>query len=86
MPSPDAHTPRLAFCTKWSLLLWLLLLALATALQCHNGAYSSEFAGHPDEAAHVVTSLMIRDYLVEGLPSLESPISFARLTMNASRR
>ena len=45
-----------------------LLAACALALfwQWEFGAYRSEFGGHPDEAAHVVTGLFVRDALVEG--------------------
>jgi hypothetical protein len=53
------------------------LFAVTLALQFSSGAYQSEFAGHPDEAAHVVTSLMVRDYLVEGLPRGQHPMRFA---------
>lgn len=76
--TPNASAPQRPFLSSSSLLLWLLLLGASFSLQHHNGAYRSEFAGHPDEAAHVVTSLMIRDYLVDGLPALQSPISFAK--------
>lgn len=40
------------------------LLGLVLALQFRSGAYESEFGAHPDEAAHVVTGLMVHDYLV----------------------
>ena len=33
-----------------------------------TGAYHAEFGSHPDEAAHYVTGLMVRDYLASGLP------------------
>jgi len=39
------------------------LLFLALSIQIITGAYEAEFGGHPDEAAHVVTGLMVRDYL-----------------------
>lgn len=32
-------------------------------LQWHSGAYSSDVSGNPDEAAHVVSGLMVHDYL-----------------------
>jgi glycosyltransferase involved in cell wall biosynthesis len=34
------------------------------AVQISGGAFESEFGGHPDEAAHFVSGLMIYDYLV----------------------
>ncbi|MBI5775189.1 MAG: glycosyltransferase family 39 protein [Verrucomicrobia bacterium] len=52
------------------------LFLLAVALQWRNGAYQAEFGGHPDEAAHYVTGLMIRDYLAGGFPG--APMAFAK--------
>jgi hypothetical protein len=40
-----------------------------------SGAYRSELASHPDEAAHYITGLMMRDYAAALFPS--SPIRFA---------
>jgi len=56
----------------------LLLLAEAIGFQWSSGALTSEFGGAPDEAAHYVTGLMIRDYLAS-LPDSEfrSPLRFA---------
>jgi len=47
------------------LIVFVLALDLAFFWQVRFGAYKSEFGGHPDEAAHVVTGLFIRDALVE---------------------
>lgn len=47
------------------LIVFGLAFALAIAWQRSFGAYRNEFGGHPDEAAHVVTGLFIRDSLVE---------------------
>ncbi len=55
--------------------LFCLLLVAAVALQWHAGAYASDFAGHPDEAAHAVSSLAILDYFRLGFPS--NPVRFA---------
>jgi MFS family permease len=52
------------------------LLALVLFLQWQSGAYQNEFGGHPDEASHYVTGLMIRDYLAAGLPG--NPMRFAQ--------
>jgi len=49
-------------------LVWALLLAEAVLLQWAGGAYSSEFGESPDEAAHFVTALMVRDYAAAGFP------------------
>ena len=54
----------------------LLLLAVALVLQIASGAYKSEFNGYPDESAHYVTSLMVREYITA--PNPGAPISFAQ--------
>ena len=46
------------------------------ALQLRNGAYRSEFGGYPDEAAHYVSGLMVRDYIAWG--NLSSIGAFAK--------
>jgi hypothetical protein len=61
---------------RWALLA-AALFCLVVGLQVQQGAYRSDFGGHPDEAAHVVTTLMVRDYLVEGLPGGRSPLGYA---------
>ena len=52
-----------------------LLFAVTLLLQSLGGAYRCEFGGHPDEAAHYVTGLMIRDYIASGFHG--SPMRFA---------
>lgn len=53
-----------------------VLLALGFGLaQWMMGAYRSDLGGDPDEAAHAVTALMVRDYLWHG--GGESPLHFA---------
>jgi len=54
---------------------FLLLLALAVLLQWAAGTFSSEMAHYPDEGAHYVTSLMVRDYVASGFPG--KPVAFA---------
>src|SRR5438874_11144897 len=39
------------------------LLGFVVTLQVLGGAYASGFGGYPDEPAHLVTSLMVRDFL-----------------------
>lgn len=56
--------------------LFVLFFALTVALQKMGGAYHSEFGGHPDEAAHYVTGLMVRDYIAAGFPG--SPMTYAK--------
>lgn len=56
-------------------LVFLAALLLALLSQWWSGAWRAEFGGHPDEAAHVVTGLMVRDYVAAGFPG--SPLAFA---------
>ena len=53
----------------------MLFFSLIVALQWHSGAFRSGFGGHPDEAAHYVTGLMLREYLCTWPPT--SPLKFA---------
>jgi hypothetical protein len=55
---------------------YLLLLCAAVGLQIHGGAYSAEFAEDPDEPAHYVTGLMVRDYIAQG--PYVPPMQFAQ--------
>lgn len=48
---------------------------MVVAFQNLTGAYSSEFGAEPDESAHYVTGLMIRDYLADFAPG--SPMRYA---------
>jgi len=50
-----------------------LLLVL---MQYRSGAYSSDLTSDPDEPAHAVSSLMVRDYLAQAFPA--NPVAFAR--------
>jgi len=52
------------------------LLGLVVTLQVAGGAYASGFGGYPDEPAHVVTSLMVRDFIA-GL-DFRHPLQFAQ--------
>jgi hypothetical protein len=40
-----------------------VLLGIIVTLQALGGAYGSGFGSHPDEAAHLMTSLMARDFI-----------------------
>jgi hypothetical protein len=55
---------------------FLLFFTVAVVLQWRSGAMSAEFGGYPDESAHFVTALMVRDYLTT-FP-LQSPLPFAQ--------
>lgn len=53
-----------------------LLLVVQAALMLRSGAFSSDLGADPDEPAHAVTALMVRDYLASGLDG--SPLTFAQ--------
>lgn len=69
------RTDILASAQARNALAFVLFLAVILFLQFASGAYHAEFAGYPDEPAHYVTSLMVREYITH--PNL-SPIQFAR--------
>lgn len=50
----------------WNLGAFALLFCTTVSLQWLDGAFASEFGNHPDEAAHYVTGLMVRDYCWSG--------------------
>lgn len=52
-----------------------VFLAIILAFQWQEEAYRSEFGAEPDEAAHYVTGLMVRDYIAAGCPG--NPLKFA---------
>jgi hypothetical protein len=54
---------KLIICLRTALVA-IGLLGMVVLLQLKSGAYRSEFGSHPDEPAHVVTGLMVHDYLV----------------------
>ena len=56
--------------------LFILLLVFHLTFQSMHGAWTSDLAGDPDEAAHAVTSLMLRDYLAGGWQ--QQPMVFAQ--------
>jgi hypothetical protein len=51
-----------------TILVALLLASLVVLLQWRSGALEAEFAAHPDEAAHYVSGLLVRDYIAAGFP------------------
>lgn len=59
----------------WAIGAGVLTTALVILLQLHHGFYASDLGGDPDEPAHAVTSLMVRDYLTTGLG--QNPLQFA---------
>ncbi len=72
--SPEKSAPK--FWTSATTL--LVLLAVTAGFQWHSGAYRSDFGGHSDEPAHVVTGLMVRDYMAGGFLDEWHPLRFAQ--------
>ena len=75
--APACLPPGGACCrrrTTWFLFIALLVFHLC--FQAMHGAWTSDLGGDPDEAAHAVTSLMLRDYLAGGWQ--QSPLTFAQ--------
>jgi hypothetical protein len=69
-PYALARGSRLNGCALHTVAQWVIPLvsfwAMAVALQLAGGAYQNEFGGHPDEASHYVTGLLVHDYLAGG--------------------
>ena len=59
-----------------TLSIFLVILAEVCFLQWQGGAYSNGFGGHPDEASHFVSSLMVFDFL--GHIGSVRPVDFAQ--------
>jgi hypothetical protein len=70
--TPTTQDLRRRRCT-WLVL--LISLAFNLGFIATRGSWNSDLGGDPDEAAHAVTSLMVRDYLAEGWG--QSPMAFA---------
>jgi hypothetical protein len=71
----EAVQPSQSRCRK-CLLPFLLFFAVVVVIQTFTDAYRAEFGSEPDEAAHYVTGLMVRDYIAHGFPG--SPMQFAK--------
>ena len=73
--SRPSREPRVLAPLSRNLIIFFLFLATVLLLQLFSGAYSSEFGAYPDEPAHYVTSLMVREYITG--PSPIWPMKFA---------
>src|ERR1700760_4746756 len=51
------------------------LLGFVVTLQFLGGGYTSGFGGYPDEPAHLMTSLMVRDFIAS--LDFRHPLQFA---------
>ena len=58
-----------------SILLLVLFFGVAVLLQSLAGAYRADLNGYPDEPAHLLTGLMVRDYVMSGFS--QRPMQFA---------
>ncbi len=77
MSETKPNRPRAA-AVIWLLIVFAVSFDVAFLWQRAGGAYESEFGGHPDEAAHYVTGLFVRD-AVTALPSCVAQKSIAPL-------
>lgn len=68
--------PALPFRRRLTWLVFLGCLVLNVVFVTTRGAWESDLAGDPDEAAHAVTALMLRDYLTGGWK--QPPMTFAQ--------
>jgi hypothetical protein len=74
---PHPFEPSQVYAGKWPILLQFTVSIVVLGLYVYfAGGFVSDLGGDPDEAAHAVTSLMVRDYVVDGLG--QSPMSFAK--------
>jgi hypothetical protein len=74
LPQSSLSPPRTIGAWRLAAVLAALLLA-AILFQILGNAYGSEFGGYPDESAHFITGLMIRDYVASGFH--QGPMRFA---------
>ena len=71
---PRCAMPRRERPLHYAIVLSALLFA-SLATQLAVGAYRGEFGNYPDEAAHFMNALVLRDYLTTGIG--ENPLRFA---------
>lgn len=74
----DEPSRRPAFRPLHLVLIALGLTLVSFGLQWKNGAYRVDIGADPDEPAHAVTSLMMRDYFAHGLLQGAHPMHFAQ--------
>lgn len=74
LPPSQHHSPRPR--ASVNALIFASIFLVVFLLQIASGAYHSEFNGYPDESAHYVTSLMVRQYITA--PHIAAPVPFAQ--------
>ncbi|HXM42341.1 MAG TPA: glycosyltransferase family 39 protein [Bryobacteraceae bacterium] len=83
MPSEDKQFPaaptlpkaRFQLCALEYVTVCTFLWIVAAVLQWKAGAFAVELSGNPDESAHYITGLMIRDYIASG--NFTRPMTYA---------
>lgn len=71
--SPKPPTRNKSY--RFFIFVFIPYFVLSIGLQWLSGIYNSELVHHPDEAAHITTSLMIHDYLSSSIGT--SPMAYA---------
>lgn len=71
----NQHAPLKILASGWGVFVTFLVVSLIFQTFC--GVWKSDFGGHADEGAHVVTSLMVRDYIAGGWSTEIHPIRYA---------
>lgn len=75
--SPAASPPaRNSAGWRSTLFAAIFFIVVAVVLQQFAGSYGKEFGSEPDEAAHYVTGLCVRDYVAAGFPG--NPLGYAK--------
>lgn len=62
----------------WSIMMFIFIYLVVLFFQCEEVAFTNEFGGHPDEAAHYVTGLMVSDYLSSVFNNAQDPLTYAK--------
>ncbi len=78
LSTPSESAPSTSFNAWQWWLAFVVMTGAAVLAQWMNGAYSADFGADPDEPAHAVTCLMMRDYFASGLWQGASPMKFAQ--------
>lgn len=71
-PVSNTGTPSRTIASPFILAGFVILFAILTVI---SGAFTSELSGETDEAAHYVTGLLARDYVLHGLT--QGPLTYA---------
>jgi hypothetical protein len=76
-PAPAISPRPAATSRRFRIFTFASFLGLVLVLQLLGGAFRNEFAGYPDEGAHYITGLMMRDYV-----AAHKPVSFRKYAEN----